>query len=83
MGCRDRSPAFTGPQNPSQMKLFGFHTQHSACELSLGLLSYRSSKIAISLGKRGVTLKKMDWVRGWTGLRPALAIWFLLSIATL
>ena len=46
--------------------LFGFHTHQSACELSFGLLSYCSSKIAISRVKVGVTLK------GWTGLRHAL-----------
>ena len=43
-----------------------FHTHQSACELSFGLLSYCSSKIAISRVKRVVTLK------GWTGLDPRL-----------
>ena len=47
--------------------LFGFHTHQSACELSLGLLSYCSSKIAIS--RVGLPKKLedglgfyMDWV---------------------
>jgi hypothetical protein len=33
--------------------LFGFHIHQSACELSLGLLSYCSSNIAISRVKEG------------------------------
>ena len=43
-----------------------FHTHKSACKLSLVLLSYRSSKIAISRVKRGVTPE------GWSGLQTAL-----------